>query len=188
MPLLMLKNLPRYECLLEAVQEFPKLDPSACAAYLGLLRAGDEVFGVARRNLNRHKISQGRFAVMMLLWGGSLARQPAGAAAGRPPSGPRTQAELAEAVGVTSATMTGLVDTLERDGFVNRVPDPDDRRMMSVVLTDKANQFLRDLLPGHFHLMAEIMQPLDEDERQTLVRLLAKIVQRAEVMSIGPVS
>jgi len=43
MPFLMIKNLPRYECLLAAAKEFPDLDPWACAVYLHLLRAGDEV-------------------------------------------------------------------------------------------------------------------------------------------------
>ncbi len=37
--------------------------------------------------------------------------------------------------GVTRATMTGLIDTLERDGLVMREPDPVDRRMMFVQLT-----------------------------------------------------
>ena len=63
---------------------------------------------------------------------------------------------------VAAVKAAGLVDTLERDGFVKRVPDPKDRRMMSVVLTGKAQQFLRDLLPGHFQLMAALMRPLDE--------------------------
>jgi hypothetical protein len=75
--------------------------------------------------------------------------------------------------------MTGLVDTLERDGLVRRVPDKEDRRMMSVVLTPKARQFLSDMLPGHFQLMAALTSTLSESERQTLVALLNKIIERA---------
>jgi hypothetical protein len=71
MPLLLLKDLPRYECLLEGAKVFPELDPSACEAYLHLLRAGDEVFSVTERNLAEHTISQGRFSVLMLLWNSS---------------------------------------------------------------------------------------------------------------------
>lgn len=183
MPLLLLKNLPRYECLLDAAQEFPELEASACAAFLGLLRAGDEAFGVVERNLLRHNFSQGRFAVLMLLWSGARSRRtPPAADSGCPPA-PRTPAELAEAAGVTRATMTGLIDTLERDGFVVRRPDPADRRMMFVVLTPKAQQFLRKVLPGHFQLMAALLRPLTETERRTLGRLLGKIVQRAVAMS-----
>ncbi len=188
MPFLMIKNLPRYECLLEAAKEFPDLDPWACAVYLHLLRAGDEVFTVAERNLNRHKISPGRFAVLMLLWGGGPHRKgvPADGNGGCPPPGPRTPAELAEAASVTRATMTGLVDTLERDGFVKRVPDPEDRRMLSVSLTAKAERFLAGLLPGHFKLMAALTRTLSERERQTLVTLLNKIIEQAAAMSGTP--
>ena len=176
MPYLMLKQLPRYECLLEASRKFPDLDPSACAAFLGLLRAGDEAFGLSERHLLRHQLSQGRFGVLMLLW-----TRGADAAAG-----PRTPAELADAAGVTRATMTGLIDTLERDGFVRREPDPEDRRMHSIVLTPKAEDRLRELLPGHFRMMTALMEPLDEGERQTLSQLLAKIVAQAAVVARPP--
>jgi DNA-binding MarR family transcriptional regulator len=181
MPFLMIKNLPRYECLLAAAEDFPDLDPWACAVYLHLLRAGDEVFRVAEKNLNRHAISPGRFGVLMLLWGGAHSRDPEGDGAADPclAAGPRTPAALADAAGVTRATMTGLIDTLERDGLVRRVPDQEDRRMMSVVLTPKARQLLADMLPGHFRLMAALTTALSESERQTLVALLNKIIERA---------
>ena len=185
MPFLMIKNLPRYECLLEAAQKFPDLDPWACAVYLHLLRAGDEVFKVAERNLVRHNITPGRFAVLMLLWGRAHdgCGHGSGGSGGCAAAGPRTPAELAEAASVTRATMTGLIDTLERDGFVKRVPDPEDRRMMSVTLTAKAERFLIGMLPGHFQLMAALARTLSERERQTLVTLLNKIIEQAAAMS-----
>ncbi|OYU97929.1 MAG: MarR family transcriptional regulator [Verrucomicrobiales bacterium VVV1] len=149
-----------------------------------LLRAGDEVFAVSERNLSDHNISQGRFSVLLLLW--NPAQRRLGAAGSPAPcgnTGPRTPAELADAAGVTRATMTGLIDTLERDGLVRREPDPDDRRMMSVRLTPKAEIFLADMLPAHFQIMARIMAALSESERKTLVRLLTKITQTASELS-----
>lgn len=178
MPHLLLKDLPRYECLLEAAKEFPDLDPSAAEAYLHLLRTGDEVFSIADRNLTDNNISHGRFGVLMLLW---RSTQPRAAklmgADDCSCGGPRTPAELADAAGVTRATMTGLIDTLERDGFVKREPDPDDRRMMSVRLTAKGDRFLNDFLPDYFKAIAGLMTPLSETERKTLVRLLGKLQQ-----------
>ena len=187
MPLLLLKDLPRYVCLLEGSKVFPELDPSACEAYLHLLRAGDEVFSVTERNLAEHTISQGRFSVLMLLWNSTQRRTSAGEAV-EPcrPAGPRTPAELADAAGVTRATMTGLIDTLERDGLVRREPDPDDRRMMSVRLTPKAEDFVAALLPAHFRIMARLMAPLSETERKTLVSLLTKILQSASELTSTP--
>jgi len=166
MPLLMLKDLPRYECLLEGSKQFPDLDPSACEVYLHLLRTGDEVFRVCDAHLAAHNISQGRFTVLMLL----LDKATEGPHA-------RTPAELAEMAGVTRATMTGLIDTLERDGFVRREPDPHDRRMMSVNLTPAGQAFLSKFLPEHFRRTAMLMAHLSESERKTLVRLLAKVLQ-----------
>ena len=60
MPLLLLKDLPRYECLLEGAKEFPDLDPSACEAFLHLLRTSDEVFSLVEKDLAVHGISHGR--------------------------------------------------------------------------------------------------------------------------------
>lgn len=185
MPLLLLKDLPRYECLLESAKDFPDLDPSAAEAYLHLLRAGDDAFAVAERNLDDHGISQGRFCVLMLLWRSMHPRAAKLMGADCCEDGPRTPAELAEGANVTRATMTGLIDTLERDGFVKREPDPKDRRMMSVRLTPRAEAFLRDFLPGHFRMTAKVMATLSEAERKTLVRLLTKISTQASAMVGG---
>jgi DNA-binding MarR family transcriptional regulator len=182
MPLLLLKDLPRYECLIEAAKKFPDLDPSACEVFLNLLRTGDEVFRVAENNYARHGLSQGRFGVLMLL---KHSAAPAAAEAGEHclPAGPLAPAELAEAAGVTRATMTGLIDTLERDGLAKRVRDANDRRMMSVNLTPKGRKLLEKILPLHFRDMAEIMSPLKEGERKTLVGLLNKILQHASTLA-----
>jgi DNA-binding MarR family transcriptional regulator len=174
MPYLLIKNLPRYECLLEAAKLFPDLDPSACEVFLHLMQAGDEAFRVVDSHLAEHNISQGRFMVLMLL----LDKMSNCAH-------PRTPAELADLSHVTRATMTGLIDTLERDGLVKREPDLTDRRMMSVTLTAKGKALLSTILPHHFKRMAALMQPLNETERKTLVQLLTKIMRQATHLSPG---
>lgn len=186
MPHLMLKDMPRYECLLEAAREFPELDPSAAEAYLHVLRTADEVFALSENRLAAHGISQGRFGVLMLLWRCAAPRM-GDVPITQPPCGPRTPAELADAAGVTRATMTGLIDTLERDGYVVREPDPSDRRMLLVRLTRKAENFLTRFLPVHFRGASEVMGALNESERKTLVRLLGKIQQQvATIKAAAP--
>jgi DNA-binding MarR family transcriptional regulator len=168
MRLVLPKNLPRYECLIEAARKFPDLDPSACEAFLHLLRAGSDTIHDCEAYFARHDLSQGRFMVLILL----LDKQE-----NRPLS--RTPAELAELANVTRATMTGLVDTLERDGLATREPDLVDRRMMAVTLTAKGHALLNRVLPGYFRLMAALMAPLSEHERRTLVHHLLKIAPPA---------
>jgi len=170
MPLLMLKSLPRYECLLEAAREFPDLDPSATEVFLHLLRTGDEAFRVVESHLAEHDISQGRFGVMMALWG-NCQREGKGM--------PLSPAEIADRTGVTRATVTGLIDTLEKSGLVARTPHTADRRMTCVVITPRGEKLLKKILPPHFRQMAWLLGPLNENERKTLVRLLTKILSRA---------
>jgi DNA-binding MarR family transcriptional regulator len=146
------------------VRRHPDLDPSACEAYLNILRAGDEAYRRSESFFNEHNMSPGRFTVMMLLYD-KMAGSPV----------PQTPAELANRAGVTRATITGLVDTLERDGLVTRRHDSGDRRMMQIHLTPKGHATLESVIPGHFKQMAAQMAPLSEHERKTLVRLLNKL-------------
>jgi DNA-binding MarR family transcriptional regulator len=164
MPLLMLKDLPRYECLIEAARDFPDLDPSASEVFLHLLRTGDELGGVREAHLRSNQTSPGRFTVLML-----MLRKDGGCGQVKTPAG------LAGMAGVTRATMTGLIDTLERDGLVKRKPHGEDRRMMTVSLTARGEKTIRALLPAYFRLVAGVMAGLSEAERKTLVRLLGKI-------------
>ncbi len=165
MPLLMLKDLPRYDCLIRAAGRCPTLQPSACDAFLNLLRTGDDVFAVVDRFLSGHDISQGRFTVLMLL----------GMECDEEEDRPTTPAALAEQAGVTRATMTGLIDTLEKDRLVAREPDPHDRRTIHVRLTGEGRTVLEAMLPDYFQCVADILRPLSEPERKKLVRLLQKI-------------
>ena len=163
----MLKDLPRYECLLQASEEFPSLDPTACEAFLHLLRTGDDVFEGISDFFTEHNLSQGRFTVLMLLQ--------------RPCEGPDAQvatpASLADESRVTRATMTGLIDTLEKDGLVIREADKKDRRTLHVSLTPQGSAFVKEILPEYFRRVSAVIKPLTESERKQLVRLLQKIQQ-----------
>lgn len=179
MPLLLLKDLPRYECLLECAQLHPGLDPSACEVFLHLLRTGDEAFRATDEHFQAQGVSQGRFTVLMLLYDKTCAETNV----------VLTPAQLAEKAGVTRATMTGLIDTLERAGMVTRKPDPADRRMLSVELTSAGREFLERMLPEHFRRISVVMSALSESERRTLVTLLGKITaQVAESFPAAPFS
>jgi len=173
MPHLLPKQLPRYECLLEASQRFPDLDPSAMEAFMHLLRAGTDCLEFSHEYFAAHGVSSGRFTVLMLLFMRCGREEEINGS---------TPAELADMAGCTRATMTGLIDTLERDTLVKRAPDVKDRRMMTVSLTPKGTALLNKMLPGHFKRLARLMSCLTEAERKTLVRLLGKIVSQVAVI------
>lgn len=159
--MLLLKEVPKYECLLERAKRYPELDPSAVEAFLHLIRTSNDVSEAFDRVHAGHNISKGRFGVLMLL--------------NHDPENPVNPADLADRANVTRATMTGLVDTLERDGFVKREHAPDDRRMMLVRLTPVGTSFIDKVLPDYLRRIAAVMAVTSVAERRTLVNLLAKI-------------
>lgn len=164
MSMMLLKDLPQYECLLAQSRRYPELEPSAVEAFLHLLRGSTDVFeALSHYFAGKYDISQGRFIVLMLL--------------NRDPGKPFNPAELAERAGVARATMTGLIDTLERDDFVTREVAHEDRRMMLVRLTTKGRNFLDRMLPDYYRRIAALMGGLTEEERKTLVLLMGKVQQ-----------
>lgn len=188
MPHLLLKDLPRYECLRACAERYPEADPEAGAVYLHLLRTADELDEVKTEFMRRHNISKGRFTVLMLL-------STAGDDESCLKTGellPLSPAELADMAGVTRATMTGLVDTLEKDGLVRRETDPRDRRAMQVHLTAAGKTFMDDFLPRYFKAVTTIMAPLSGPEKKKLVQLLTKIrgslAEVSQVESAAPAS
>jgi DNA-binding MarR family transcriptional regulator len=87
------------------------------------------------------------------------------------------QRELSARLGYDPSAIVGLVDDLERAGFAERRPSPDDRRSRIVVLTDDGRGFLRDTDEAGLRVTAELLEPLGADERETLHGLLQRVAE-----------
>jgi len=161
MPPLILHELPQYECLLKAAERYASSDSTAHEAFLYLQHATDMLLEEINKAFARHKISNRRFIVMILL--------------NRVLGESCTLATLARKSGVTPATMTGIIDTLEKEGLAERKEDTRDRRFIPVSLTDKGRSKLIAMLPDCFQCISKIMSPLNRRECQELVRLLQKL-------------
>ncbi|MBB4663916.1 MarR family winged helix-turn-helix transcriptional regulator [Conexibacter arvalis] len=74
--------------------------------------------------------------------------------------GPMTQRDLAAVIGVSARNVTGLVDGLERTGFVRREPHPSDRRALLVTLTPHGEETAADLQRGYVELAGQLFGSL----------------------------
>ena len=83
--------------------------------------------------------------------------------------------ELAELLSCTRATMTGIVDTMEKKGLVSRSPHPDDRRSLLVTLTDKGRWLLKDTPELQETFASCCFDVLPSQEVLELYRLLRKL-------------
>ena len=87
----------------------------------------------------------------------------------------RSQGELQHAMGIEGATMTHIVQRLEREGWIRRACDPEDRRRQRVWLTDRAKTALPELTAVVLRHRAEVLSVLSDDETGQLARLLSRI-------------
>ncbi len=158
----LLRKLPRAESLQAIAKRVAVIDPTALLAYVSLVIVGKNMAAVNEARFARLGLSNGRFAVMIILYdhanGAGL-----------------TPAELAEQVAVSRATITGLLQGLEQDGYVKRVARTDDRRMVTMQLTEAGNKLLDRILPEHFRRMAMMMKTLTKGEQKSLSTLLEKV-------------
>lgn len=112
---------------------------------------------------------------------------PLGLAAGQIPvftallmNGPASQKTLAQAVAIEQPTMAATLSRMERDGVIERSPDPNDGRSALVSLTphfaDRAEALLRALRTMNADAMADV----PEDERETFLATLRTVVSSLE--------
>jgi|SRR4051812_7333824 DNA-binding MarR family transcriptional regulator len=92
---------------------------------------------------------------------------------------PPRMADLAERLEVVPRAVTTLVDGLEASGKARRVPDPTNRRVIRIELTDDGHEALRALRGARRAAAEEILAPLTDEQREVLGSLLDTLVDGA---------
>jgi DNA-binding MarR family transcriptional regulator len=83
--------------------------------------------------------------------------------------------DISDELGVTRRNVTALVDALEEEGLVRRMPHTTDRRATVIELTSRGAETTDSFYNGHRDAVAELFVNLSEDERRELVRLLGSL-------------
>lgn len=86
--------------------------------------------------------------------------------------------DIALDLGVTSRTITTMVDALEREGLIERVPDANDRRAITLVLTEEGEASIPRIKTALDEIGAAVMSPLTDTDHQALHSLLIQLLER----------
>ncbi len=81
-----------------------------------------------------------------------------------------TPQRLAEALGVSAATVSGILDRLTAAGMTTRTPDPADGRVRRVTSTEKGSEAIRRIVANEDELPPELLALLDVDDLRALVQ------------------
>lgn len=112
--------------------------------------------------VEQYGLSEGRMQILMRLR--HHGDQPLGA--------------LAEAMHVSARNVTGLVDHLERDGLVARVPDPDDRRSVRAHLTEQGDRLINRIWKEFMQRSLVLVQDLPREELEQVRHTCLQLIQR----------
>jgi len=156
--MLQLRDLPTTEVLSKFAQRYPQADISAISTFLYLLRVATDLSTSLDECLSRHGLLQGRWWVLILLM--------------REDTQTSTPSALSDKAGVARATMTGLLDGLERDGLVTRIYHPNDRRSVAIKLTELGQAKLDVVMPDYYTRLSNCMAGVDEVARTQLQQVL----------------
>jgi DNA-binding MarR family transcriptional regulator len=113
----------------------------------------------------------------------------AGAAVSDVPGGPRgyqvvaaavqkattNQGSLAQHLGIDRTVLTYLLDDLEKEGLVERRPDPADRRNRRIVATDRGRQLCAQRQEHLRHVESHLLGALGESEAETFRAMLQRL-------------
>jgi DNA-binding MarR family transcriptional regulator len=127
-----------------------------------IVRTGTAFVALANRVLSGYQLSAAARQALAVLDG-----------AGEPLS----PTEIARRLIISTASVTSLLDTLERRELVERRPDPNDRRGLLIAITPSAQNLVRQYVPQIVALQTAVMNDVDEHDRQQVIAVLRRIRQ-----------
>lgn len=140
-------------------QQMPELDVSPIAVITRLSRLQSHLQPEIAAVFERFGLTTPSFAVMATL-------RRAG------PPYQRSQRALMDALQLTSGTISVRIDRLEKEGIVERTPDPNDQRGVLVRLTEKGLGLFEQVAPLHMANEDRLLSALSQEQREQLASLL----------------
>lgn len=149
----------KYEAMLREAEQRGLPDRDGIRLCFQILSLSTQIDRDCATLLAPHGLSEGRFVLLFLLEAADDGVAPN---------------LLAEQAGVTRATVTGLLDGLEREGLVERHADAQDRRALRIRLTDAGRQLAGQVFAQHGRWIGGLFAGLAPAERTQLATLLDK--------------
>ena len=156
--------------LLDTIREqYSDIDPSMVQASLAILNFSSNAQAATESHFSRYQLSQGRFGILLLL---SLL-----------PEQQWTPAKLASHAGVSRATLSGLLRTLEKAEWIVRKPSDSDKRSVQIEISSSGERRMRAMLPDHFERFSQALSTLSLYERLSFLQVLNKVSQALSTLS-----
>jgi len=95
-------------------------------------------------------------------------------------NGPKTIGQITEALHLSYSTVSGIIDRLERDGWIKRVRDEEDRRVTWIQVTEQLGQIKESFYQHQERFYCSVLEGLEPEELDQMLRALTLLNERLE--------
>ena len=99
-------------------------------------------------------------------------------------NGPLPPSRIARHIMVKSSTVTGIIDRLEQKGFVERLRNSPDRRVITIQLTEAGKELAKNAPPPIQHKIVDGIRKLPEEEINQIILSLSKLTHMLDVYDL----
>lgn len=136
-----------------------KSDVLTLNTFIKLMRATESLNNRLNRHLSDVNLTVSQFGTMEVLFH----------------LGPLNQRTIGEKLLKSGGNITMVIDNLEKQGYVIRKKDPEDRRAVLIHLTPKGETFIEKFFPKHVEKIKEEFSVLSDEEKITLAEICKKL-------------
>jgi DNA-binding MarR family transcriptional regulator len=98
--------------------------------------------------------------------------------------GPLTPKQIGERTGMAPASVTGIIDRLERKGFVRRKPHPDDGRRLLIEFDPSAYDVMAPMFEGIGASMTEMLEPYTNKQIAMIADVYTEAASRQMALAL----
>ncbi|WP_413582589.1 MarR family winged helix-turn-helix transcriptional regulator [Bdellovibrio sp. HCB288] len=167
---LFIQTLPTQEELQQNAAELcPNVDPNALYTHLLFRKISTDLESKFDNFFAKWNLSPGRYTLLIML---------------RKAPGGLMPSEIAQKVGVTQATISGLINSLEKAELVKRTTHEKDGRSFVIQLTDKGYALIEEVSPLWFTNIGNFFGQFNQEDQKLLNGLLIRMSENTNLLNM----
>ncbi|MBX3064357.1 MAG: MarR family transcriptional regulator [Anaerolineae bacterium] len=150
----------------ELLKQMKPEDACSMDAFRNLMKVSGMITAGADKNLDRYGLSMSKLRLLFWL----QLRQEEG----------MLPSELSKLHGVMPNTISSLIVSMARTGWIEIARHPHDRRKRVIRITRKGSNLLEEIGPSHQNFLNRLFSNFSEEEKQTLSEMLSKLTDNVQ--------
>ena len=156
-----MKKFPDMDRLDLLIEKSADSDPDIAKAFFAFRLASQKALGKIEGFFTKYNLRHSQVSIMLVLYANE--------------NRPETSVNISNKLGLSSATISNVVHTLEKKGFIERKKQESDKRFYSIILSEDGIKFLDDFIPDYQSHYMRLFSNFTEEEIKTMKELSLKL-------------